>query len=345
MRNKFIPLAVALVFGSIAAVGFTKMNKAAPEAESVEIYVAARVIEQSEELKQDAVKLETWPADKVPQDAARTWKELEGKFVNQRIFDDEPVVGRKLMDSKMVKTVNIPKGFNVVTLKTDEASSVANLVSPGDRVNVIGYFKESDVIPETMTRTVLSGVKVFAVDGRTTRAEEEKSDPKAAAKTVSLLIHTADAEVWTWAKESAKISLSLGRPDDGESTTNGDNGPNPAGQQFLAWLAEHQAKKNLVPEVFTSVQAPVAEPKTEVEHRMVKFGTNGEMVTYTWEKGNPVPFIVTTGGNASGPAIDSVKPAADLSYLNGQDSPLYSDPANDDSVDNPNYNPFEKMQQ
>lgn len=336
MRNKFIPLAVALVFGSVAAVGFTKMMKASPQAETVEIFVAVRDINAAEEITQESIRLAQWPASTVPRDAIQDWKAMKGQFAAQPLYADEPIVLRKLMNAKDSKTLDIPKGFNVVTLKTDEASSVANLVSPGDRVNVIGFFTKNDVIPATTTRTVLSGIKVFAVDGRTTRLEPGEEGNAQAARTVSLLIHSGDAEAWTCAKEIGKISLSLGRPDDGEGEGGGQDGPNQAGQAFLDWLAAHQASKNVKPAPAAPVPAlvkpqPVAPAvvKPTVEHQMVKINAAGEMSVYTWVEGNPVPQLAG-GDDSASSATDAARPSDDLSYLNGNGSPLYGGATQDD---------------
>lgn len=334
MRNKFIPLAVALVFGSVAAVGFTKMMKASPQAETVEIFVAVRDINVAEQLTQESIRLAQWPAPTVPRDAIRDWKEMEGQFASQRLYADEPIVLRKLMDSKDSKTLDIPKGFSVVTLKTDEASSVANLVSPGDRVNVIGFFTKSDVIPATTTRTVLGGVKVFAVDGRTIRSELAEGTNTPAARTVSLLIHSGDAEAWTCAKEMGKISLSLGRPDDSENGAGVPDGPNHAGQAFLDWLAAHQAAKSAKPAAAvpappkTMPVAPVVKKPT-VEHQMVKISADGQMSVYTWEEGNPLPQLQGADDTATSDA-GSDRVSDDLSYLNGNGSPLFSGGSHDD---------------
>lgn len=337
MRNKFIPLAVALVFGTVAAVGFSKMMKAQPQSEAIEIYVAARVINPSEEVTQDALKLERWPADRVPKDAFNDWSKLEGKFAAQRIFDGEPIVVRKLMDDK-VKSVNIPKGCTVVSLKTDEASSVANLIAPGDRVDVIGFFTKSDVIPETTTRTVLSGVRVWAVDGITSREELKEGSVNQAARTVQLLIHKDDAEAWTWANEMAKIRLSLGRPDDGLDQ-NKQNGPNPAGLAFVQWLTDYQiarqtaASESNNSETKTSFAATEptqsAKPtnnKPNVQHQMVKIGQDGRMSVYKWEEGNPIPTITVMDETADSAASQKNDPV-DLDYLNGSLSPLFQDPS------------------
>ncbi len=332
MRNKFIPLAVALIFGSVAVVGFSQMMKAGPQVESVEVYVANRVINAREEITQAAIQLEQWPADRVPQDAIRDWNELEGKFASQRLFAGEPVLVRKLMDSNDTRTVDIPKGFNVVALKADEISSVANLVAPGDRVNVIGFFTRSEVIPETTTKTVLSGVRVFAVDGRTKRQSEDPADDKKnqVAKTVSLLIHNGDAEVLAWSRELAQISLSLGRPDDG-GTSEEEMGPNPAGQAFLRWLSDHQAKLDALkvkPAVEDDNQSPLFPPpqqpkSAKVAHQMVKIGDDGQISVFTWEEGNPIPKVTTPAAAEATNNQSSSKTTPNLDYLNGSSSPLF----------------------
>lgn len=339
MRNKFIPLAVALIFGSIAAVGFSKMNNAGPQVESVEIYVATRVIDQAEEVKEDAVRLEKWPAENVPEDAIRNWSDLEGKFVVQRIFEGEPVLVRKLLDSVETKGW-IPPGFTTIDLDGSEVSGISNLVAPGDYVNVMGFFPKRDLITEPTTRTVLSGIRVYAVDGKITR-EEKAENAKVGVRTVSLVMHPQDAEAWTWAKELGKISLSLGRPDQNSTT---EKGPNSAGQEFLAWLNAIQAAR--IPTEKAPVAASDPTPTAsgpEVEHRMVKMGPNGQMVIYTWEKGNPVPVITTQDSQADQSDTPTPQAANGLGYLSGEDSPLFSDPAQDTSVDNPDYNPFQNM--
>lgn len=371
MRSKFIPLAVALVFGSIAVVGFSQMMKAGPQLPTVEIYVANRTINAAEEITQDAIQLEQWPADRIPQDAVRDWNELAGKFASQRLFAGEPLLMRKTIDSSEVRSVEIPRGFNVVALSSDEVSSVANLVSPGDRVNVIGFFTRSEVIPETTTKTILRGVRVFAVDGRTNRDDTPDAESKSkSAKTVSLLIHAEDAEVLQWARELARISLTLGRPDDGDNDDE-SAGPNPAGIAFKQWLQDHSARqaelaaaeqeaRNQLAQNTALLTQPTpqtsnagdtngqaapatAEPaEPEIEHRMVKIGPDGRISVYTWEKGNPIPKVTAGDPTVKPQASEATQGApgngafperqvenlttteADLDYLNGAESPLFS---------------------
>ncbi len=54
----------------------------------------------------------------------------------------------------------------------------------GDRVDVMAYFNKSELIPRSMTKTVLMGVRVYALDGDTERKaadEETETGPQYSA--------------------------------------------------------------------------------------------------------------------------------------------------------------------
>ncbi len=324
MPTKLIPLAVALVFGTVAAVGFSKMMKAQPQVATVEIYVASRVINQSEEFTQDAIKLERWPSAVAPKDAVTDWEKLKGRFAGQRLLEGEPIVNRKLLSKKETQSGGIPKGYTVVALRADSENSVGNLLAPGDRVDIIGFFSKNDIFPETTTKTVLSGVRVWAVNGKTTRDALAKDESKQSGpRTISLLIHKGDAEPWMLVSELGKVRLSLGRPDDGVVQENSEE-PNPAGQAFLTWLADYQEVRNrpAPPQSPQTTEtspaetepAPPVQPierKPTVVHEMVRRGADGTLTVYRWEEGSSIPTITTIdGGLSQNAGLDTV-PRAD----------------------------------
>ena len=347
MRNKTFLLAIAGVCGSIAAVAVNQWMHAhggggGDRVQTVEIFVAVKDIDVSEQLTAENIKLEEWPIDRVPEGALNKLEELEGKYANQRLFTGEPLMQRKLMDSASNTGLKIPKGFSVVSMASDAASGVGNLVRPGDRVNVIGFFQKSDVIPQTMTQTVLSGVRVFAVDGRTVRSDEEESGK--AARTISLLIHKKDEEAWTYASELGKVRLTLGRPDDDGSLGGDASGPNAAGQQFLQWLADYQkARDARQPQQTLATQAPAghSEPAATApadepaQFTMLKMGADGQLSVFEFSPAG-VPVVVQSSGDggpqpeaappvANDEAADSERPTNEYSYLNGSASPLFED--------------------
>ena len=334
MRSKSMFLMIACVCGAIAAVGASQLMQAqgtAPEAaETVEIFVATRVINEGEEIKAEMMALEAWPANKVPPGASSDLTKVESRFAGQKLYAGEPIINEKLLDSATDITVAIPKGFSVVSMKADAASSVANLVRPGDRVNVMAYFTKSDLIPETGVRTVLTGVKVFAVDGRTTRDTKEEST--GAASTVSLLIDTKDEEAWTYASENGRIRLSLGRPTEDATAGDGESG----GQAFLKWLSDYQANlaaqaeaSKLVHSSNPDPQEFIASPKKRIEgFKMLKLH-GGEWTEYEFINGKQIPVIKSTSGSpvSSADMADASDDVAEKpnehSYLNGTNSPFY----------------------
>jgi pilus assembly protein CpaB len=332
MRSKSMFLMIACVCGAIAAVGASQFMQAQGTGGSVvemtEIFVATRVINESEEIKAEMMALESWPAGKIPKGSTNDLTKVQGRFASQKLYAGEPIISEKLMDEASNITVAIPQGFSVVSMKADAASSVANLVRPGDRVNVLAYFTKSDLIPETGVRTVLTGVKVFAVDGRTAR--ETETTTNAAANTVSLLIDKKDEEAWTYASELGKIRLSLGRPAESGSADAGESG----GQAFLKWMRDYQeAQAQLSVKdagglaQSTPKQEPSAAPQKRAEgFKMLKLH-GGEWTEYEFIDGKQIPVIKATSGGGETrveePVKAAVERASEYSYLNGSESPFY----------------------
>ena len=311
MRNKSMFLIIACVCGAVAAVGASQLiqGQSTTPAQTTEIFVAAREIGEATTITADMMTLEPWPADRVPSGATNDLTLLEGKIASQRFFAGEPVMLAKLIDDGEQLNARIPDGFSVVSMAADGAKSVGNLVRPGDRVNVMAWFSKSAQIPETGVRTVLRGVKVFAVDGRTTRSNKPNETEHAnAPNTVSLLIYKSDEEAWTYASELGRIRLSLSGPDDTADTLE----TRQAGEQFLAWLRAHQAG----PAPKVAVEAPAPEPKA-VGFKMLKL--HGEHWTeYEVPAGNSPPVITAT----SDPGSQSVVKTSGTP-LTGSSSPFF----------------------
>ncbi len=260
MRAKSLFLIVACVCGMVAAVGASQImqGQGVPAvAKTTDIFVASRAIEPSERITAGMMTLQSWPADRIPPGATNNLAMLEGKYAGQRFFAGEPMMLAKLADTASAVSVQIPDGFSVVSMRADAATSVAGLVRPGDRVNVLAYFSKSEQIPETGVKTVLRGVKVFAVDGQTSRLTE--SETHRSPSTVSLLIQREDEEAWALASELGKIRLSLSGPADDASHDQASR----AGSRFLQWIEEHQRAKQLAEmlPVATVVEPVPSEPQ------------------------------------------------------------------------------------
>ena len=307
--------------------------------ETVEIFVTAQAIGGNEEITPEKIRLEQWPADKVPEGATNDIATLEGQYAKQAFYAGEPVLPVKLIADK--DAVIVPQGFIVVSIKADSENGIASLVRQGDRVDVNGYFKKSDVIPRTMLKTVLTGVRVFAIDGETKRKEDEEVRRGYAPRTISLLIRKADNEAWNYARELGKLSLSLGAPGDYPDTVD-DQEISESAAGFMKWLADYQEQKQAA--LLAQQQSDDAddlldnkpEPKRET-WRMLKM-VNGAMIEYEFTEGSLVPKIVNQTGGLTGDfedkdsADDSQQSGRDKApsgeddeygYLSGEDSPFF----------------------
>lgn len=343
MKNKSVPLLIAIVCGTIAAIGLSQWMQAQASTdtpvETVEIFVTAKTIDIAEEITPEKIRLEQWPADRVPKGASGELSDIEGKYARQRFYEGEPIMPVKLMEDSNGSSQTIPRGYSVVSMRADPESSVATLVRPGDRVDVVAYFKKGELIPETMAKTVLTGVRVFAVDGRTERETEEKESTS--AKSISLLIHKNDTPAWTYASELGKIRLTLGNPTDVLDAT-GDADGNGAGQSFLKWLADYQAAQAAreleddKPKIITVKETPVIKKEKKNGFKMLKM-SGGVLTEYWIEEGKSVPMILNQSGKDGTTETDedtrrdfgAPPPAAaprDYSYLNGSQSPFYQPP-------------------
>lgn len=334
MRNKSIYLLLACVCGTAAAILASQWLKAQASNQgpgsTAEIFVAAVAIDVGEKITPEKMQLEQWPADKVPQGSTGELEVLEGKYAKQRFYVGEAIMPVKLMDENWT---TVPKGFKVVAMKASDIS-IANLVQPGDRVDVMAYFTKSELVPRSVTKTVLRGVRVYALDGDTERKAGE--DRPKTLRTIQLLIHDKDAEAWTYANELGNIRLSLGSDDDYSN----EDGSNEAGQEFLAWLEEHRRKQEqslaaqqTQPEPQIGEPQPPQTSSEEEGFSMIKM-VEGRLMEY-WIVPGKLPVLrgevgKTSTTSESLPTIESnptpkagVDPDDEFGYLNGRNSPFY----------------------
>ena len=103
MRNKSLFLLLACVCGTVAAIGVSKWmeaNTGNAVLETVEIFVTTQAISAQEEITADKIKLEHWPANKVPQGSSNDLAELQGRYAKQSMYAGEIVMSAKLMNEK-----------------------------------------------------------------------------------------------------------------------------------------------------------------------------------------------------------------------------------------------------
>lgn len=228
MRPKSLMLLLlALGCGLVASIGISQViesrnRAAAPAMEKEPIYVATQDIKVNQPLTPQIVTLEEWPKEKIPADAIRDLKEIQGQRSGTTILSGEPLRKAKFAMDKRID--EIPAGYRVVAVSADAVSSAGYLLQPGDRVDVLMYVDATNArsgVQQSLTKTILQDVRVFAVNEQW-RPAEDKSNESITAKTISLLVTPEQAEKMMQATEMGKIRLILRNPDDPQvAETNG----------------------------------------------------------------------------------------------------------------------------
>ncbi len=333
MRNKSLFLLLAGICGTVAAVGVGQWMNAqngGASVEMAEILVTTQAINPEQQITADLLRLEQWPTDRIPAGSSSELNKFEGRYAKVPIFPGEPMLDVKLMDDIEDKVV--PQGYTVVSLPAGRDGTV-NLVSPGDRVDIRGFFAKGEMFARDMALDVLTGIKVYGIDGIT------KFDPEKArarnARDIQLLIRKADVEAFDFAKKLGEISLSLGSPaPDDESTPEGE--ASEAARKFLKDLQDRRDEQERLRRE-AEIAGQTTEPgQTDLGPRKATFRTQkhtaGRTIVYEWVEGEPTPRIIADTGaldvntieETAGPPGENKSSDDDNDYPRGDDSPFFA---------------------
>jgi pilus assembly protein CpaB len=226
MRPKSLALLLlALGCGLVASIGITQVlsnrnaESNAPAADTQPVYVAVNDIALGDLLSAQMLKLEHWPKGKVPAGAIARLEDAEGRRARTKLFAGEPIQDHRLLGkgaSEQGATALIPKGYRVVPVKVDLVSGGSSMILPGDRVDVMVHLVKDlgRDIQETVTRTILQDIKVFAVDSVVDLEKEKEPGKTITAKTISLLVTPEQAAKVMLASQLGTVNLVMRSPED-----------------------------------------------------------------------------------------------------------------------------------
>jgi pilus assembly protein CpaB len=329
MRPKSLALLLlALGCGLVAAIGVSQVmatrNSAAEVAagDSRAILVAMTDIGMGDLLASPMLKLEQWPKDKVPAGAVARIQDVEGRRTRTRLYAGEPILENKLLGkgaSQQGATAMIPKGYRVVPVKVDLVSGGSSLILPGDRVDVMVHLVRdaNHDVPETVTRTILQDIKVFAVNDVLDLEKEKDGGKSITAKTISLLVTPEQAAKVMLAAQMGIVNLVMRSPEDDQATPNAQATPS---QLSGTPSKSHRETEDseAVPEHKPAEKVQVAAaPRDTWTMRVLKPGAMDEVSFEAAEAGTAggSPFgawkATTTSAPATGqPAKEDVKTVA-----------------------------------
>lgn len=217
MKSKsFMLMILSMGFGLIAAIGISQVMgrskaNATPITEMGPVLVAADHLDMKQELTLENVKIENWPMNIIPEDAATNIEEIADMVVLTRLSKGMPIVKSTILNKKEAGTISIPEGFKVVAVKVSGDSNIGGLLEPGDKVDVIGLFKRRNNLGQTQmtTRTFLKALRVFSINNQMSIREDREQSNSAGSAIVGVLVTEKQSEEIYYVQRTGEIKLVL----------------------------------------------------------------------------------------------------------------------------------------
>lgn len=220
-----LPIIAGVVAVGLAVIVFMKVGDqapapapsmapvaAAPEVKTSSIYVASQPIPVGTVITQEMIAVQPWPENLKLETfigAEQGAKDIVGQVARSAFQAQEPIIKSKLASPADANFLagELPKGMRVVTIMTNETEGVAGFLFPGDHVDVM---LTHDINQVPVTETVLTNVKVLAVDQRATGASAmDKEGHLLVPHSVSLMLSQQDAQRVRLAQRMGTVTLAL----------------------------------------------------------------------------------------------------------------------------------------
>lgn len=199
------------------------------EISETKVLVARRDLEIGDFVTVDDLEWADWPEKSIvlgyrtEADSPNAIEELAGSVVRVPIFENEPVLPRKLVKKGDTGTMAalIEPGMRAMSVEISTESASGGFILPNDRVDVILTHQITqqsggDIVERTATDTILQNVRVLAIDQ--IYLTEDEGGASQVGNTATLEVNSKEAELIALSQRKGAISLSL-RPwsDVGES--------------------------------------------------------------------------------------------------------------------------------
>ncbi|MEM9410226.1 MAG: Flp pilus assembly protein CpaB [Planctomycetota bacterium] len=229
MKSKSVVLLiVSLGFGLIAAIGISQvMGNNGPKGPAIErgkVVVAAKNLEHGDDLNEETCRVEDWPLEVIPTNAVRSLEQIKNRKMTTRLSEKLPIVLSDTIESDKFGRLEIPDGYRVIGIKVSGEETIAGLLQPGDRVDLVGVAVTRDENGEsqTISKTFLRALEVFTIDGKLNSGGPREATGSGSA-IVGVLVTESQAELVPLVQKVAKIRLVLRGKVSGEENEEIDN--------------------------------------------------------------------------------------------------------------------------
>ena len=205
--------------------------KAAPAMAMSEVLVASTNLTPGQALTTEQVRWEKWPSSTVDpsfitHDASVKEDDIvKGSVVRAMILPGQPITKTAIVhgDASGFMAATLGEGMRAISIAVSVDSSAGGFILPNDRVDVILTRKPEGSNGRGVARTILSNLRVLAVDQV---YRQEKDTRTVIGKTATVEVTPEQAEVIAAASMSGMLSLAL-RPLTDGIAANGEAKPAP----------------------------------------------------------------------------------------------------------------------
>ena len=185
-----------------------------PQVKMSEVLVASENLLPGQRLDANRLRWEKWPSRSVDpsfitHDAVASIDDaVKNTVVRAPILANQPVATSAIVhaDAAGFMAAMLQPGMRAVSITVNTDSGAGGFILPNDRVDLLMTQKSAESPPRVRTLTILSAVRVLAVDQT---YKEEKDQKTVLAKSATLELTPAQAELVTKAAALGQLSLAL----------------------------------------------------------------------------------------------------------------------------------------
>ena len=181
------------------------------QVETRKVLVALENIEVGSTIDPEKVTFRELPVTSLPPETEliTTIEQYDQRGARVPLFANDLITVSKLTEPGGTgNSMKIPKGMRVITIPVNETDSASNLLSPGDRVDVLVTFQaRNGRASTTKMKTLLEYVEVFATNAKT--SDKVQNEDKAGRTShISLLLKPEQVNYVKLADSKGTLSLS-----------------------------------------------------------------------------------------------------------------------------------------